>query len=193
VIDKDGKPLRIDRAYSWESPLAAHGMMHMVITNAVNRDPYPIDTLLLFMANMAWNSTMNTGEVRRCSSGKTRAGSTQFRSSSSSMHSTPRRSFSPISCCRTRRISSGTTHLAPRPADLRARCGRRWDPRAGGRPRSRRQAWQEVLVDCLEAQFPAFTRADGSRKYKDYKDFVVNYEKGAGHRSALRLARRGRR
>jgi len=46
VIDKDGKPLRIDRAYSWESPLAAHGMMHMVITNAVNRDPYPIDTLL---------------------------------------------------------------------------------------------------------------------------------------------------
>ena len=64
VIDKDGKPLRIDRAYSWESPLAAHGLMHMVITNAVNRDPYPIDTLLLFMANMAWNSTMNTGEVR---------------------------------------------------------------------------------------------------------------------------------
>src|SRR6202008_4068361 len=38
--------------------------MHMVITNAVNRDPYPIDTLLLFMANMAWNSTMNTTEVR---------------------------------------------------------------------------------------------------------------------------------
>ena len=38
--------------------------MHMVITNAVNRDPYPIDTLLLFMANMAWNSTMNTGGVR---------------------------------------------------------------------------------------------------------------------------------
>src|SRR6266436_6165900 len=64
VIDKDGKPLRIDRAYSWESPLAAHGLMHMVITNAVNRDPYGIDTLLLFMANMAWNSTMNTAEVR---------------------------------------------------------------------------------------------------------------------------------
>ena len=63
VIDKDGKPLRIDRAYSWESPLAAHGMMHMVITNAVNRDPYPIDTLLLFMANMAWNSTMNTASA----------------------------------------------------------------------------------------------------------------------------------
>ena len=36
----------------------------MVITNAVKGDPYPIDTLLLFMANMAWNSTMNTGGVQ---------------------------------------------------------------------------------------------------------------------------------
>ena len=37
----------------------------MVITNAVKGDPYPIDTLMFFMANMAWNSTMNTVEVRR--------------------------------------------------------------------------------------------------------------------------------
>ena len=35
--------------------------MHMVITNAHNRDPYPIDTLFMYMANMAWNSAMNTG------------------------------------------------------------------------------------------------------------------------------------
>jgi len=27
----------------------------MVITNATNHDPYAIDTLILFMANMAWN------------------------------------------------------------------------------------------------------------------------------------------
>ena len=27
-------------------------------------DPYPIDTLMLFMANMAWNSSMNTMGVR---------------------------------------------------------------------------------------------------------------------------------
>ncbi|MBA1331215.1 hypothetical protein QQ73_08640, partial [Candidatus Endoriftia persephone str. Guaymas] len=27
-------------------------------------DPYKIDTLLLFMANMAWNSSMNTENVR---------------------------------------------------------------------------------------------------------------------------------
>jgi len=64
AICDDGTPLRIDHAFSWEHPLSAHGLMHNVITNAVRGDPYPIDTLLIFMANMAWNSTMNTMEVR---------------------------------------------------------------------------------------------------------------------------------
>ena len=50
---------RIDKAFSWEAPLAAHGLMHMVIANACDGDPYPIDTLFLYMANMAWNSAMN--------------------------------------------------------------------------------------------------------------------------------------
>ena len=43
VIDDEGRPLRIDKAYSWEAPIANHGLMHMVITNAVKGDPYPID------------------------------------------------------------------------------------------------------------------------------------------------------
>ena len=30
--------MRLDKAYSWESPLASHGMMHMVIANAVAAD-----------------------------------------------------------------------------------------------------------------------------------------------------------
>ncbi len=64
AIDADGKPLRLDKAYSWESPIAAHGMMHMVIRNAVEGDPYEIDTLMLFMANMAWNSAMNTAQTQ---------------------------------------------------------------------------------------------------------------------------------
>jgi len=64
ALDADGRPLRIDKAYTWEAPLAAHGMLQMVIANAVAGDPYPIDTLLLFMANMAWNSAMNTGGTR---------------------------------------------------------------------------------------------------------------------------------
>src|SRR3569832_32086 len=64
AICDDGTALRIDHAFSWEHPLSAHGLMHNVITNAVRGDPYEIDTLLIFMANMAWNSTMNTMEVR---------------------------------------------------------------------------------------------------------------------------------
>ena len=39
--------------------------MHNAITNAWRGDPYRIDTLLLFMANMAWNSSMNTSATRQ--------------------------------------------------------------------------------------------------------------------------------
>jgi sulfite dehydrogenase (quinone) subunit SoeA len=61
LVEADGTPSRIDKAFSWEAPLAAHGLMHLVITNAHNGDPYPIDTLFMYMANMAWNSAMNVG------------------------------------------------------------------------------------------------------------------------------------
>ena len=65
VVDADGRPRRIDKAFSWEHPLAAHGMLQSVIRNAWAGDPYRIDTLFLFMANMGWNSAMNTSETRR--------------------------------------------------------------------------------------------------------------------------------
>ncbi|MEC8852134.1 MAG: molybdopterin-dependent oxidoreductase, partial [Pseudomonadota bacterium] len=54
LIDDEGRPTRIDKAYSWEAPVAAHGLMHMVLHNAWAGDPYPIDTLFMFMANMSW-------------------------------------------------------------------------------------------------------------------------------------------
>jgi len=41
--------------------------------------------------------------------------------------------------------------------------------------------WQDVLVErASRLKFPAFTRADGSRKFADYRDFIVNYEKLPG-------------
>ena len=40
-VNDDGTPVRIDKAFSWEYPLAVHGMMHNVITNAWRGDPYP--------------------------------------------------------------------------------------------------------------------------------------------------------
>ncbi|MEM7222388.1 MAG: molybdopterin oxidoreductase family protein [Pseudomonadota bacterium] len=63
LIEPDGSPRRIDKGFSWDAPLSAHGMMHMVIRNAWAGDPYKIDTLFMYMANMAWNSSMNTAET----------------------------------------------------------------------------------------------------------------------------------
>ncbi len=60
LVEADGTPVRIDKAFSWEAPLAAHGLMQRVIHNAWARDPYPIDTLFMYMANASWNSAMNT-------------------------------------------------------------------------------------------------------------------------------------
>jgi len=60
LVEPDGTACRIDKAFSWEAPIAAHGMMHLVIRNAWKGDPYKIDTLFMYMANMSWNSSMNT-------------------------------------------------------------------------------------------------------------------------------------
>ncbi len=64
LVNADGSPRRLDKAFSWQHPLAVHGMMHSVIRNAWAGDPYPIDTLFMFMANMSWNSAMNTRQTR---------------------------------------------------------------------------------------------------------------------------------
>jgi anaerobic selenocysteine-containing dehydrogenase len=63
LVDGD-HPLRIDESYSWKYPLAAHGGIQNVIRNAHDQTPYPIDTLMIYMANVAWNSTWNTLDTR---------------------------------------------------------------------------------------------------------------------------------
>ncbi len=65
LIDAAGKPTRIDRAFSWEHPLAAHGALHLALRGAWACDPYPIDVLFLYMANMGWNSAMNLRDTHR--------------------------------------------------------------------------------------------------------------------------------
>ena len=65
LVDENGEPRRVDHAFSWSYPLAAHGMLQSVIRNAVAGDPYRIDTLFLFMANMGWNSAMDTAQTRK--------------------------------------------------------------------------------------------------------------------------------
>ena len=64
LVNADGSPRRLDKAFSWQHPLAVHGMMHSVIRNAWAGDPQRIDTLFMFMANMSWNSAMNTRQTQ---------------------------------------------------------------------------------------------------------------------------------
>jgi len=63
LLNDDGSAQRIDKAFTWENPMSSHGLMHMVISNAHAGDPYKIDTLFMYMANMSWNSSMNTSGV----------------------------------------------------------------------------------------------------------------------------------
>ena len=63
LVDDAGEPLRIDRAFSWEAPIAVHGLMHMAIGEAHAQTRQKIDTLFVYMANVAWNSAMNPGDA----------------------------------------------------------------------------------------------------------------------------------
>ena len=56
------------------TPLSAHGLMHNVITKDIEGDPYRLLDTLCFMANMAWNSTMNTMAVREMLNAKDATG-----------------------------------------------------------------------------------------------------------------------
>ncbi len=182
VVDDDGNPLRIDKAYSWEAPLANHGLLHMVVTNAANADPYPIDTLLLFMANMAWNSSMNTAHVREMLKLKDDNGDYKIPflvvvdAFDSEMVG-----FADL-------VLPDTTYLErydaisilDRPiSEPDAVCDSIRAPVI--EPDRDVRPWQEVMIELAgRLKFPAFVNDDGSRKYKGYRDFITNFEKAPG-------------
>ncbi|MGE0805648.1 MAG: molybdopterin oxidoreductase family protein [Burkholderiaceae bacterium] len=182
AIDAQGQPLRLDKAYSWESPIAAHGMMHMVIRNAVEGDPYPIDTLMLFMANMAWNSAMNTAQTQDLLRAKNDDGSYRipFLVVSDAFDSEMVR-FADL-------VLPDTTYLERYDAiSLLDRPISEPDTIADSirhpvvAPDRDVRPWQEVLVELAgRLKFPAFVGADGARKYRDYPDFIVRYERAPG-------------
>ena len=66
LVDADGTPVRIDKAFSWDAPLAVHGMLQTVIAQRLARRSLPDrGRCSCYMANMAWNSAMNPGETMR--------------------------------------------------------------------------------------------------------------------------------
>jgi sulfite dehydrogenase (quinone) subunit SoeA len=140
LVDPDGTPRRIDKAYSWEAPIAAHGLMHQVIRNAWAGVPYKIDTLFMFMANMSWNSSMNTaGTIEMLTDKDPATGEYRIpRIIYSDAYASEMIAYAdPARHDLSRALG---LHLAARPADLRCRRRGRRDPPAGDRARSRRAA-----------------------------------------------------
>jgi len=178
ALDAKGNALRIDKAYTWEHPLAAHGLMHNVITNAVKGDPYSIDTLMIFMANMSWNSTMNTMEVRELLNSKNANGEFKipFLVVCDAFQS-EMVDFADL-------VLPDTTYLERYDAmSLLDRPISEYDgpvdsvripvlPTTG-----ECKPFQEVLIELASRlKFPAFTTEDGGRKFKDYPDFITRFE-----------------
>ena len=181
-VDDKGAAVRIDKAFSWEYPLAVHGMMHNVITNAWRGDPYTIDTLMIFMANMAWNSAMNASDTRRMLADKREDGEYKipflivcdaFQSEMTA--------FADL-------VLPDTTYLERH--DVMSMLDRPISEFEGPvdsvripvvPPKGECKPFQEVLIELAgRLKFPAFVRPDGARKFRDYPDFVVNYETEPG-------------
>jgi len=181
-VDDDGKPVRLDKAFSWEYPLAAHGLMHNVITNAWRGDPYPIDTLFLFMANMAWNSSMNTQDARRMLTDKDDNGEYKIPFLVvCDTYSSETVAFADL-------VLPDTTYLERH--DVLSMLDRPISEFDGPvdavrlpvlPPKGDSRPFQDVLIElAARLKLPAFTKEDGTPKYHNYPDFVVNYETSPG-------------
>ena len=182
VIDENGKPRRIEKAYSWDAPIANHGLMHMVISNAVAGDPYPIDTLMLFMANMAWNSSMNTSQTMDMLRAKNDNGEYKipFIVTCDAFHSETV-NFSDLVLPDTTFLERyDTISMLDRPiSEVDAACDSIRQPILAIDRDVR--SWQEVMVELAgRLKFPAFTNDQNQPKYKDYKDFIINFERAPG-------------
>lgn len=182
LLQDDGTPTRIDKAYSWDNPMSAHGLMHMVISNAHAGVPYKIDTLFMYMANMAWNSSMNTSGVMKMLTDKNEDGSYVIPNIIySDAYSSEMVAYADL-------ILPDTTYLErhdcisllDRPiceADAVADAIR-WPV---VEPDRDVRGFQSVLCELgAMLNMPGFVNEDGSQKYKDYGDYITNHIRRPG-------------
>lgn len=191
VVDARGQPRRIDHAYSWAYPLSSHGMMHTVIRNAWAGDPYRIDTLLMFMANMSWNSAMNTRETMHWLTDKDANGDYRIpRIIYSDAYASEMVAYADLVLPDTTYLERhDAISLLDRPisdADGASDAIRHpvFDPATqhdgDGHPRDVR-GFQSVLLDLgARLGLPGMTDGNGAPKYRDYADYMVNHERAPG-------------
>ena len=195
ALKEDGTPVRIDKAFTWENPMSAHGLMHMVISNAHAGDPYKIDTLFFYMANMSWNSSMNTSGVMQMLTDKDEDGNYVI------PHIIYSDAYSSEMVAYADLILPDTTYLErhdcisllDRPiceADAAADAIR-WPVIEPDRDV---RGFQTVLIQLAnKMKLPGFTNEDGSAKYEDYADYITNHERkpGIGPLAGWRLGKNG--
>ena len=177
-VDEKGEPIRLDKAFSWEHPLSVHGLMQNAITNAWRGDPYSINTMMIFMSNMAWNSTMNTTSVRDMLNDKDEQGEYKipFLIVCDAFQS-EMVAFADL-------VLPDTTYLERH--DVMSMLDRPISEFEGPvdsvripvvEPTGECKPFQEVLIELgSRLKLPAFVNEQGERKYRDYPDFVINYE-----------------
>ena len=182
AIDENGNPLRIDGAFSWDAPLAMHGAMHMVLSNAARGFPHSVDALMIYMANIAWNSAMNPDAARAALTAKNENGEYKipFVVVADAFHSETV-DFADL-------VLPDTTYLERRdalslldrpPSEPSAAVDAIRTPIV--EPNRNARPFQEVLVDLAgRLRFPAFTNENNAPKFKDYSDFIVNFEAAPG-------------
>jgi sulfite dehydrogenase (quinone) subunit SoeA len=182
LINEDGSAKRLDKAFTWENPFSAHGLMHMVIANAHAGDPYKIDTLFMYMANMAWNSSMNTSEVIRMLTDKDENGDYVI------PHIIYSDAYSSETVAYADLILPDTTYLErhdcisllDRPiceADAAAD-SIRWPV---VEPDRDVRAFQTVLVElAVKLGLPGFVDESGEAVWKDYADYIQNHQRRPG-------------
>ncbi|MEH6360039.1 MAG: molybdopterin-dependent oxidoreductase, partial [Amylibacter sp.] len=182
ALNASGTPIRIDKAFTWENPLSAHGMMHMVISNAHAGDPYKIDTLFMYMANMSWNSSMNSRGVMDMLTDKDEDGNYVIPNIIySDAYSSEMVAFADL-------VLPDTTYLErhdcisllDRPiSEADAICDSiRWPV---VEPDRDVRGFQTALIQLgAKLGLPGFVNEDGSEKYTDYADYIVNHERRPG-------------
>ncbi|MCC5988086.1 MAG: molybdopterin oxidoreductase family protein [Pararhodobacter sp.] len=186
LLHDDGSPKRIDKAFTWENPLSAHGMMHMVISNAHAGDPYRIDTLFLYMANMAWNSSMNTSAVMEMLTDQDDSGEYVI------PHIIYSDAYSSEMVAYADLVLPDTTYLErhdcisllDRPiCEAEALADSiRWPVVKPERPGHEGvRPFQSVLLDLgHRLGLPGMVADDGGPKFRDYADYIVSHERRPG-------------
>ena len=162
--------------------MSAHGLMHMLISNAHAGDPYKIDTMMLYMANMAWNSSMNTSAVMKMLTDKDDDGEYVIpRIIYSDAYSSEMVAYADL-------ILPDTTYLErhdcisllDRPiCEAEAAADAiRWPV---VEPDRDVRGFQSVLCDLgARLGLPGFVNEDGSQKYADYADYIQTHERRPG-------------